>query len=91
MTGPASDEFSVQVKVRPIFVKLLAGAFALGVAWQVLKAEVDGMVPTVVFTRHVTFEDSLKMEILRRLKDADDRGLRLERYLCRRAPSDMGC
>jgi hypothetical protein len=86
-----TEEFKALTSIRPIFIKLLAAAFALGVAWTTLESQLSEKVSNTVFTRYVTASDSLKMEIIQELRELRRGQQETHSFLCQTRKSDFGC
>ncbi len=98
LSVPSSDDDLTQVLARPIFLKIGTAVFMFGVAWAMLSAQVKDKVDMPVFVRHITNEDSLKVEIIHALegvrsevRDVKAQNEQFRHYICRQRPGDFGC
>lgn len=74
MTRPTQDQW----------VRLVIGAFLVGIAWKALNASVDGKVNTVDYQRD-------QAEVKRRLDGADSLKADVRAILCHLQPLTIGC
>ena len=85
------DQFSGWVRTH--LVSIIIAVASAGIAFGLLKADVTSRASAADLqtVRAELNRKADRVSVMETLRRVDDRTARIERYLCRKSPNDLGC